>query len=456
MAQRAHGVAVPRAPMLRHRQPGELIVFRIAFVAPRAIDEMHEVVGVALSHRGQELGFLALLELVRELLQECGDGIFHLVHPLNEVRESARAARILDLLLPGRDFREVTRELAARAPEIDLKHQRVWQPLARHTRVRHKPLERRVRDEAAVPILLALDLDGWEAGWQCAACHHMLGSDDVRPGVEIDEVAAAHIDGAKAETRVPVVGVDPVEVDEALEGGFEWPRVIVARRLDRAGWMKPRIEESRLEEARRSGAGNHGGAHLIGKGAGSLALPKEADDTSVEAHGRRGDYFPEFAQPVDTSFRRIAGDDRGIDCADRNADDPVRMKPSLGQRLINTRLIGAERAAPLQQKRDAIEREVGRASSPRCPCSLRAVRGRSVFPRPACRARPDRAALSAACQRPGPRPASPFRAPQGRLPDSPKARSAYSCTCAHARKATPSLRARLSIAKRGAEPFAPS
>jgi len=34
------------------------------------------------------------------------------------------SARVLDLLLPGRDFREVARKLAARAPEIDLKSRR--------------------------------------------------------------------------------------------------------------------------------------------------------------------------------------------------------------------------------------------------------------------------------------------------------------------------------------------
>jgi len=33
------------------------------------------------------------------------------------------------------------------------------------------------------------------------------------------------------------------------------------------------------------------------------------------------------------------------------------MKPGLGQRLIDARLIGAERAASLQQQRDAIELE---------------------------------------------------------------------------------------------------
>jgi hypothetical protein len=33
------------------------------------------------------------------------------------------------------------------------------------------------------------------------------------------------------------------------------------------------------------------------------------------------------------------------------------MKPGLGQGLIDARLIGAERAAPLQQQRDAVEGE---------------------------------------------------------------------------------------------------
>src|SRR6516164_2536315 len=65
MAQRAHGVVVAGTPMLRHGQPGELIVFRVTFEASRSIDEVHEVVGVALRDRGKELGFLALFELFR-------------------------------------------------------------------------------------------------------------------------------------------------------------------------------------------------------------------------------------------------------------------------------------------------------------------------------------------------------------------------------------------------------
>ena len=47
MAQRVHGVVVAGTPMLRHGQPGKLIVFRVTFEASRSIDEVHEVVGVA-------------------------------------------------------------------------------------------------------------------------------------------------------------------------------------------------------------------------------------------------------------------------------------------------------------------------------------------------------------------------------------------------------------------------
>ena len=65
--------------------------------------------------------------------------------------------------------------------------------------------------------------------------------------------------------------------------------------------------------------------------------------------------LPEFAQPLDAPFRRIAGDQRRVDRADRNARDPVGMQIGLGQRLIDAGLIRAERAAALQQQGDPFE-----------------------------------------------------------------------------------------------------
>ena len=62
--------------------------------------------------------------------------------------------------------------------------------------------------------------------------------------------------------------------------------------------------------------------------------------------------LPEFPQPRQPVLRRIAGDQAGIDGADRGADDPVRLDAGFVQRLIDAGLVGAERAAALQHQHD--------------------------------------------------------------------------------------------------------
>ena len=59
---------------------------------------------------------------------------------------------------------------------------------------------------------------------------------------------------------------------------------------------------------------------------------------------------PEFLQPLQTIFRLVAGDQAGVDGADRRADDPIRLDAGLMQGLIDARLIGAERAAALEDE----------------------------------------------------------------------------------------------------------
>src|SRR5262245_19416599 len=63
---------------------------------------------------------------------------------------------------------------------------------------------------------------------------------------------------------------------------------------------------------------------------------------------------PEFLQPLHAVFDVIAGDEAGIDGADRGADDPVGLDSRLVQRLIDADLIGAERAAALQDEPDLL------------------------------------------------------------------------------------------------------
>ena len=59
-------------------------------------------------------------------------------------------------------------------------------------------------------------------------------------------------------------------------------------------------------------------------------------------------------QLAQTVLGWIAGDDRRIDRADGDAGHPVGLDAGLVHRLINAGLIGAERAAALQHKRDAV------------------------------------------------------------------------------------------------------
>jgi len=61
---------------------------------------------------------------------------------------------------------------------------------------------------------------------------------------------------------------------------------------------------------------------------------------------------PEFLQPVEAILGLIAGDQAGVDGADRRADDPIRLDPGFVERLIDTRLVSAERAAALEHEHD--------------------------------------------------------------------------------------------------------
>src|SRR5215470_14343851 len=94
------------------------------------------------------------------------------------------------------------------------------------------PLQRRVGDETAVPIELTIYFDCRTAGRQRAARHDVLGPDLVGRRIEIDEIAAADVDGADAEPHL--AGIDAVEIDEALECAAQRRGVIPADSLDRA------------------------------------------------------------------------------------------------------------------------------------------------------------------------------------------------------------------------------
>ena len=71
----------------------------------------------------------------------------------------SRAAGVADLLLPRLCLNQIARKFAASAPQIDLEGERV--PAGATV---EDPVERRIGDEATVPIVLPFDLavDGRE------------------------------------------------------------------------------------------------------------------------------------------------------------------------------------------------------------------------------------------------------------------------------------------------------
>ncbi len=154
------------------------------------------------------------------------------------------------------DLDHVARQVAARAPQVDLEGERV----GARAGVEH-PLQRRVRDDAAVPVELAVDLGRREARRQRAAGDHVLRADLVGGVVEVDEVAGPDVGGADAEADF--LGVDPVEVDQAFEQRLERPDVVVGEVARIAGRREDRRRKARLEEFRRAQHQRRHRAHLV-------------------------------------------------------------------------------------------------------------------------------------------------------------------------------------------------
>jgi len=103
--------------------------------------------------------------------------------------------------------------------------------------------------------------------------------------------------------------------------------------------MKPRRWKTRREEAGRATYQSEIGADLVSA---TAARHRPLPETSAHSSQRNVlavTRSQNASQLVDARFRRIAGDQRRIDGADRDARDPVGMKIGLGQCLINPGLI---------------------------------------------------------------------------------------------------------------------
>ena len=219
---------------------------------------------------------------------------------------------------------------------------------------------RRVRQDTAVPIQLAVDPDGGERRRQRAGRHDVFDAEDAVAAVEISHLAGADMGGTDRQPRPATV--HQIEIDELgqgllqrlggiVPGALGTERIVVAGVGQRIGSEEPRdpvrhgrpVEQLFVEAWKRA--------------------RKAPDRTLLHP-------FPELLQAGQTVFRRIARDQAGIDGADRGADDPVRLDAGFVQRLVDAGLIRrrARRrpAAPVRSGRAEVLPSALRFCGDRC------------------------------------------------------------------------------------------
>ena len=172
--------------------------------------------------------------------------------------------------------------------------------------------------------------------------------------VEIFQVAACHVHRADRDADSAIV--EAIEIDHALQRFDHRPRgVETGARRARRGERILAEPAARLVEAAL--AFDHRPPRFPGIEPGARVLADAGEARLLSQRGRRqqvglGNGFPEFAQRVHATFGRVAGDQRGVECADGNAGDPVGHDAGFMQALVDAGLVGAERAATLQYQGD--------------------------------------------------------------------------------------------------------
>src|SRR6266851_7242806 len=181
--------------------------------------------------------------------------------------------------------------------------------------------------------MLAFNDDRREARRQCARRHDMLRLNLLAELlefeiIEIFEVAGGHTHRTDAEPGLQVV--DAVEINQALQRLSKRRGVVIALRLRAALRPQRRRGKTRREKAGDAEGGDQGGAGLVEERTPAVALRD-----GIPGYWRRN-HFPEFLETPDPLFARIAGDDRGVDGADRDAGNPFRFEIKVAQGLIGT------------------------------------------------------------------------------------------------------------------------
>ena len=136
----------------------------------------------------------------------------------------------------------------------------------------------------------------------------MFNADRHFHAVEIAKLAGPNIHRADTQTNV-LRFINPFEVDQSLQRAFESRRIVIADAFIR---RKPVVH---LPRSKKSGLAVHYRHECA-----CLALPggKRPAQSIRPPADMAGDLVPERAQMFQTVIGSIAGDECGVDCADRD------------------------------------------------------------------------------------------------------------------------------------------
>mmetsp|Transcript_30435 Transcript_30435/g.55689 ORF Transcript_30435/g.55689 Transcript_30435/m.55689 type:complete len:214 (+) Transcript_30435:1235-1876(+) len=171
--------------------------------------------------RLQRLHFRVLPHLGRQLVDQPQHGALMALGFGRHRRAHAGSTRVLNILLPGHGCGHIGRQITPGAEQVHLHGQR----FAFATVVQHI-LQRRVGNNAAIPVGFTFNHHRREGGWQSTAGHDVLGADALMVIIEIHRVAGAHLHRPHRETHR--FGVDPVEIHQPLERAPQRCRVVIA------------------------------------------------------------------------------------------------------------------------------------------------------------------------------------------------------------------------------------
>jgi hypothetical protein len=165
----------------------------------------------------------------------------------------------------------------------------------------------------------------------------VLGPDLVARVVEVDVLAGLKVGGGEGKPHF-VGAVEPVEVDEALEGAPQRRVVVEGDIAGHPGKDRPQARIAVPEDAR---AAERGGQSCV---CAVVDLPA-AEAGRCRPGGVLRRLGPERLEPLEAALRRVADEDGAGDRTNRGAHDPLRPDTLLVQALVGAGEVRAKRVA---------------------------------------------------------------------------------------------------------------